>query len=207
VTTGKLRLGVLGGTFDPIHAAHLQAAAAARDSLHLNRVLFIPAGDPWRKRDRRVTPAEHRLAMVQAAIEACGDPSFEVSDLEVRRAGATYTSDTLRELRQQGDVALWFILGADAVLDLPRWHEPGVIIQLARLAVVPRPGPPVDVGALDDLVPGLSAAIDSVAMEPIDLSATELRARLLAPDRLAVDERVPAGARKYIVEHDLYRPA
>jgi nicotinate-nucleotide adenylyltransferase len=173
----------------------------------LNRVLFIPAGDPWRKRDRRVTPAEHRLAMVQAAIEACGDPSFEVSDLEVRRAGATYTSDTLRELRQQGDVALWFILGADAVLDLPRWHEPGVIIQLARLAVVPRPGPPVDVGALDDLVPGLSAAIDSVAMEPIDLSATELRARLLAPDRLAVDERVPAGARKYIVEHDLYRPA
>ena len=205
MTSGKVRLGVLGRTFDPIHMAHFRAARAARAALRLDKILFIPAGDPWRKRDRRVTSATHRLAMVRAAVDACGEPGFAVSDIEVRRQGATYTSDTLRELREQDNVAVWFILGADALLDLPRWHEPGTIVRLARLAVVPRKGPPVDMAALEALIPGIAAAVEPVAMEPVDLSATELRASLQDLGQEAIDERVPPGAREYIVEHKLYR--
>ncbi len=197
------RLGVLGGTFDPIHRAHLLVAAAARDALRLDRVLFIPAGDPWRKHDRSITPARHRLAMVEAALAACGDPDFAVSDAELRRDGPTYTAETLRQLAEEGAAAIWFILGADALMDLPHWHEPSEIIRLARLAVVPRPGRAVDFAALEAAVPGLRAAVDEVPMEPIDLSATALRERIREGG--ALDSRIPPGAREYIEAHGLYR--
>lgn len=194
------RLGVLGGTFDPPHQAHLALATAARRSLDLDLVLFVPAGDPWRKRGRPITSAAHRLAMVEAAL--AGSPDCAVSDLELRRPGPSYTSDTLRALVEQGHDAIWFIVGADALLDLPYWHAPGEIVRLARLAVAARPGRPVDVAALDAQVPGLAAALDWVAMTPIDLSATALRARLEA--RSETGGLIPGPVRAYIRAHSLY---
>ena len=129
------RVGVLGGTFDPIHEAHLLVAHAVRDSLLLDQVIFMPAGDPWRKAGAAITPAQHRLAAVRAAVEAAADPTFVVSDAEVRRPGPTYTVDTFRELQSNGR-SLWFILGADALLDLPHWHAPAEFVRLARLALL-----------------------------------------------------------------------
>lgn len=197
------RVGVLGGTFDPIHEAHLLVAHAVRDALPLDQVIFMPAGDPWRKAGEAITPAQHRLAAVRAAVEAAADRTFIVSDAEVRRPGPTYTVDTLRELQGNGRT-LWFILGADALLDLPHWHAADELVRLARLALVPRPGQTVDLDALDRLVPGLKAAVDEVPMTPVDLSATELRETLREGGPL---DGVPAGAREYIEGHGLYRSA
>ena len=194
------RVGVLGGTFDPIHRAHLAIAAAARDSLALERVLFVPAGDPWRKRGRAVTPARQRLAMVEAAV--ANDATFAVADLEVRRPGPSYTVETLAALRAEGYGPLWFIVGSDSLLDLPHWREPPRLLSLARLAAITRPGAALEAAALDQILPGLAAALDWVPMAPIDLSATELRRRLASGEE--VRGAVPGPALAYIRAHGLY---
>jgi nicotinate-nucleotide adenylyltransferase len=192
------RIGVLGGTFDPPHLAHLALAVAAREVLRLDRVIFVPAGDPWRKAGRGVSPAAMRLELVRAAVEAL--PWAEVSDVEVRREGPSYSQETLAELAGEG-TALWFILGADALADMPHWHEPQSIVALARLAVARRPGAqgPLVPQALRERVSGIEDRIDVVPMEEIDISATEIRRRLaggepthdlLAPAvRALIDER------------------
>ncbi len=172
------RWGVLGGTFDPPHRMHLAMARAAMDQLRLTRVLFIPAGDPWRKADARVSPAADRLAMTRLAVAAA--PGFACSDMELRRPGPTYTLDTLAALRGQGAPPLWFILGADAVLDLPNWHAPERLVGLARLAVVARPGAEVDPASLDAILPGLAVRVDWLALAADPLSATALRRRIAA---------------------------
>ncbi len=196
------RLGVLGGTFDPIHDAHLAVARAAKVELGLGAVLFVPAGDPWRKQDRRVTSARHRLAMVRLALEAEQEPGFAVSSVEVQRTGPTYSEETLGALQTEGHGQLWFICGADALSDLPHWHDPAALVALARLAVAPRPNYPLDLEALDAAVPGLRAAVDLLSMAPIDLSASDLRGARRADGSL--DPRIPAAARGYIVEEGLY---
>ncbi len=116
----------------------------------------------------------------------------------MRRSGPTYTEDTLRALHDEGHGQLWFIVGADALLDLPHWHDPAALIELARFAVAPRPDHPLDLDALERRVPGLRAAVDMIAMEPIDLSATAIRAGG------ALDDRIPAAVREYAARHDLY---
>ena len=170
------RWGVLGGTFDPPHRMHRAVARAAMDQLRLTRVLFIPAGDPWRKADARVSPAADRLAMTRLAVAAA--PGFACSDMELRRPGPTYTLDTLAALRGQGAPPLWFILGADALADLPNWHAPERLVELARLAVVARPGAEVDPASLDAILPGLAARVDWLALAADPLSATALRRRI-----------------------------
>lgn len=195
------RLGLLGGTFDPIHAAHLTVADAVRVALHLDRVLFVPAGDPWRKEGRAMTPAAHRLAMVEAAVAGLVD--LTGSDLEIRRPGPTHTVDTLVALRAQGYPAIWMILGADALADLPNWHEPGRLIALARLAAVRRPGHPVGPERLDELLPGLATVVDWVEMPPSPISATAIRARLRAGESVA--GMAPPAVLAYIKAHALYR--
>ena len=195
------RLGLLGGTFDPIHCAHLTMAQAARVALHLDRVLFVPAGDPWRKEGRALTPPAHRLAMVEAAVAGLADGA--VSDLEIRRPGPTHTVDTLVALRAQGHGAIWLILGSDALEDLPNWHEPGRLIVLARLAVVRRPGHIVVPERLEELLPGLAVVVDWVEMPPCSISATEIRARIRAGQSLA--GMVPPAVLAYIEAHGLYR--
>ena len=202
------RLGILGGTFDPIHAAHLHVAASAQKTLALDNILFIPAGQPWRKAGRPISPGRHRLAMVRAALAATD--GFHASDLELRRAGPTYTADTLRLLRDRGHEQLWFIVGSDALADMPHWHEPQQIIALARLAVIARPDTTLDAARLDDLVEGLSQVVDWVEMPPNPIAATDLRRRLSAGDDPALTNDIPAATLAYIRRHGLYctpRPA
>lgn len=195
------RVGALGGTFDPLHRAHLHLADAAAQALELDRLILIPAGDPWRKRDRAVTSAEDRLAMTIAAVQERRG-GLEVSDMEVRREGPTYTLDTVRELRDRGAKQLWWIMGADAVLDLPKWHKPGEILTCARIAAAVRPGAELDRRRLDQIVYGLSRWLDWVPMEPIDLSASELRQRIATGDDVSDD--VPAAVLEYASERRLY---
>lgn len=195
------RVGALGGTFDPLHRAHLHLADAAAQALELDRLILIPAGDPWRKRDRQVTAAEHRLAMTAAAVEE-RQGGLEVSDIEVRRNGPTYTLDTVRELRERGAKQLWWIMGADAVLDLPHWHQPNEILTCARIAAAVRPGAELGRRQLDRIIYGLGRWLDWVPMEPIDLSASELRDRIRAGED--VSEDVPSAALSYARAHRLY---
>lgn len=165
-----MRLGVLGGTFDPPHLGHLILASEAHHALSLARVLWIPAGCPPHKRDRVVTPADVRLAMTRAAT--AGDQRFEVDDREIRRPGPSYTIDTLRELRaEHPEAELVLLLGRDAALDLPTWHEPDAILATARVAVVDRAGRE----GIPIPYPHLWIPIPR-----IDISAREIRRRVAA---------------------------
>lgn len=195
------RVGVLGGTFDPLHRAHLHVADAAAAALELDRLVLVPTGDPWRKRARNVTPAAHRYAMTRAAVIERGG-GLEVSDIEVRRPGPTYTLDTVQELRDRGARQLWWIMGADSVLDMPNWRRPGEILTCARIAAVVRPGSELERTQLDRIVYGLSRWLDWVPMEPIDLSASDLRQRLAAGEDVSAD--IPKAVLAYIHKHGLY---
>ena len=197
------RVGALGGTFDPIHRAHLHLADAAAAALRLDRMLLIPAGDPWMKRDREITDARHRYAMVEAVVRERGG-GLEVSDIELRREGPTYTLDTLRELRAAGATQLWWVLGGDALQSLPRWHQASELLTLARLAVAARPGAQLQRQQLDQLMPGLSRWVDWLPMPPVDLSASELRTKLSHGKDTAAD--LPPAALNYIRRHNLYTP-
>ena len=207
------RIGILGGTFDPPHLGHLLIAETARVALGLESVLFVPAGEPWLKSGQRVTPAAHRLRMVQLAT--ADNPDFCVSDCEVRRSGASYTVDTLRELRgaYRPETELYFIVGSDVLDQFHRWKEPEAILDLCRLAVIERPGGPPDsspidgIAALwerfpDEVAPG---AVVSLAGPRVDFSASELR-RILAAG-LSTRYQIPDTVAEYIAEHGLYRAA
>jgi nicotinate-nucleotide adenylyltransferase len=197
-----VRLGVLGGTFDPPHVAHLVLADQAREQLQLDTVLWVPAGDPWRKSDRDVTTAEHRLAMVRLATQ--GSAVFEVSLLEVLQKGPSYTVDTLAALSEERRPReLYCILGDDALDDLPNWHEPERLISLATLAVAARRGGPRSAAALDAILPGLGAAVVWLVMPRLDVSSTDLRRRAL--EGRSVRYLVPPPVADYIREHRLYR--
>jgi nicotinate-nucleotide adenylyltransferase len=192
-------LGVFGGTFDPIHIAHLAVAEAARDDLGLGRVLFVPAGDPPHKRDRRITPAHHRLAMVEAAIRDA--PAFGVSRLEIDRAGPSYTVDTLEALVER---PLALILSADAFRQLPTWHRPERILELATLVVAPRDGSPdADPSFLSAAFPDVAARVTVLDGPRLRLSASELRARAAAGRSLRY--LVPDAVASYIGDHGLYQ--
>ena len=192
--------GILGGTFDPVHTGHLILAEQARDQLGLERVLWLPAANPWRKAGEAVTPVEQRLAMVRLAT--ADNDAFEVNTSELERAGPTYTGETLSGLRETLGGELVFLLGLDALFDLPNWHRPAELIELAELGVADRgasrPGPE----ALDRLLPGLSARVRWIEMPRIDISGTELRRR--AAEGRSLRYLVPPGVEAYIAEHRLY---
>ncbi len=207
----NLQIGVLGGTFDPIHLAHLRLAEEAREQLGLDKVLFMPAPLPWRKAGRAITAVEHRLAMVRLAI--AGNSFFALSTLELEHDGPTYTANTLAALQQQfaiertedrrTDTTLHFILGADALLDLPNWHEPRQIVALARLAVIARAGAPLpDLAALDLLVPSVSTVVERVVMSALEISSTDIRFR--AAHGQSLRYLLPPAVLDYIQEHHLY---
>jgi nicotinate-nucleotide adenylyltransferase len=195
----------MGGSFDPIHIAHLIMAESVREALALNTVFFVPVAEQPLKQGRGATPAEHRVAMVELAI--AGNPYFALSRVDVDRAGPSYTVDTLRRLRQeleQSDKAeLWFIIGADALATLPRWRDVEGILAQTRLAVVSRPGVVVDMVALQGQLPQLQANIDWVDAPLIDISATDLRRRV-AKDQ-SIRYRVPDAVREYIRANGLYK--
>ena len=203
------RAGVLGGTFDPPHLGHLVLAAAARRALALDRVLFVPAGDPWRKTGgadgerAAVSPPEARLALVRAAV---GEllPWAEVSDAEVRRPGPSYTAGTLERLRADDPAAAWwFLLGSDALADLPRWREPARILGLARIGLAQRGGGEALPAEAAAALPGLAARVDRVPMPRLGVSASALRRRVAAGE--PAGPGLPEAVRRRCDELGLYR--
>jgi nicotinate-nucleotide adenylyltransferase len=161
----NVRTGILGGTFDPIHIAHLHAGETALFAADLDRVLFMPAGDPWQKGARELTPAAQRLEMTRLAVE--GTDRFELDDREIARDGPTYTIDTL--LTFPSGEELFLILGADAAIGLPSWHRWEEVTERAGILVVPRPG--TDLATVAATVP--KATI--LDMSALDISSTSIR--------------------------------
>lgn len=202
------RLGVLGGTFDPIHMGHLAIAECAAHELDLPSVLFIPAKAQPQKLHRQMAPPEHRLAMVELAVE--GNPRFAVSRCEIDRDAPSYTIDTLRILRTDGQgenpCELHFICGSDSLLDMHNWYRPDQILSQAVVAVARRPGYDDD-GALrsaaDELMRRYGGVIRFFDAPRLDISSTELRERLAAG--LPVRYLIPEPVRIYISKHSLYR--
>lgn len=196
-----MRIGVFGGTFDPIHMGHLIVAEDARAALELDKILLIPAGQPWFKSYRQITEARHRLAMVRLAVE--GNPSFDVTDIEVRRTGPSYTVDTLAELRDQyPDAEFIVILGIDALREIDRWHQPRKLFDLASVVGMARPGASLDPSVLNAAIPGASSRMQLVDSTLIDISGTEIRQRVAAG--WSIRYRVPAAVERYIHENGLY---
>lgn len=187
------RVGIFGGTFDPIHVGHLVAAVNARHTLDLDVVLMVVANDPWQKAGRPVTPASDRLALVSAAI---GDvPGIEASSIEIDRGGRTFTVDTVTELKRRSPAAdLYLIVGSDVAAELDSWERVEEVRAMVTLAVVTRPGVEASVPV------GWNAQI--VEIPRIDVSATELRAR--AAEGRPLDFLVPAAAIRCIRERGLY---
>lgn len=200
------RLGIVGGSFDPPHVAHLIMAETVREALQLDLVLFMPAGTQPLKQDREATHEDHRVAMTELAI--AGNPAFALSRVDVDRDGPSYTADSLERLREQyggpDRAAMWFVVGSDSLLNLHRWREPGRILAQARLAVVRRPTFDADLDALEARVPGITAAVDWVDAPLMEISSTDIRERLR--QGRSARYRVPAPVLAYIKQHGLYRP-
>lgn len=194
-------VGVLGGTFDPIHVAHLAIAEEAREALGLERILFVPAAMPPHKVDRPVSPAAHRLAMVELAI--AGNPAFEVSHVELDRTGPSYTVDTLETLSVAGATDVVLIMSAEAFRELRTWRRPERILELAQLAVVPRDGyPDVSRAFLAEHFPGHEDRAVFLQGPRLRLSASALRVR--AAHGRSLRYLVPDAVATYIGDHALY---
>ncbi len=198
-------VGIMGGTFDPIHVGHLAVAEEAREALVLDRVLFVPAGQPPHKLPGSVTPARDRVAMVELAI--AGNPAFELSTLEIERVGPSFTVDTVEAVaRADPGATLHLILSAETFAELPTWHEPERLFEAARMAVVPREGYPApDPAWLGRAFPGREDLVDYLEGPRLGLSSTALRARVAAGR--SIRYLVPPAVEAYIAEHQLYRRA
>jgi nicotinate-nucleotide adenylyltransferase len=197
------RLGILGGTFDPIHHGHLVAAQEACYQLDLDLVLFVPAGNPPHKPARPISAAAHRLRMVELAI---GDNlDFALSRVDVARPGPCYTVDTLTLLREEWGTGytFFFIEGADSLAEITTWYQPHRLIQLSELAVVSRPGVELDVERLEQELPGLGERLHWVQMPQLEISSSELRARVR--DGRPISYLLPESVERYIREQGLYR--
>lgn len=190
----KKRLGVMGGTFDPIHHGHLVAASEAATALGLDEVIFVPTGQPWQK--KQVTAGEHRYLMT--VIATASNPRFKVSRVDIDRSGPTYTIDTLRDLRKiYADAELFFISGADAIAQILSWKEVDDVWDLAHFVAVSRPGHALELPSAPD------GAISTLEIPALAISSTDIRARV--DDGKPVWYLVPDGVVQYIAKHQLYR--
>ncbi|MFJ9517787.1 nicotinate-nucleotide adenylyltransferase [Kitasatospora sp. NPDC101801] len=191
----RKRLGVMGGTFDPIHHGHLVAASEVASAFHLDEVIFVPTGQPWQKSDRVVTPAEDRYLMT--VIATAENPQFSVSRIDIDRQGPTYTVDTLRDLRAlHPDADLFFITGADALSQILSWRDSEELFSLAHFIGCTRPG-----HVLSDA--GLPAGgVSLVEVPALAISSTDCRVRVAKGD--PVWYLVPDGVVRYIDKRALY---
>ncbi len=220
-----MRLGLLGGSFNPIHRCHLSIAESARRLLHLDRVLFIPTGDPPHKQPGTLASARHRYQMVQLAIQ--DQPEFALTDVEIRRSGKSYSIDTVRGLQQEygPDTAIFFIIGLDAFLDLPSWKEAECLLTLCHFVVISRPSTTflavasmpllpeiptaelleLDAGRLDraDVALRNGRTLTFLRLPPCESSASEIRARL--SDGRPLANLLPPLVESYILREGLYR--
>ncbi|MCL0102388.1 nicotinate-nucleotide adenylyltransferase [Dehalococcoidia bacterium] len=198
-----MEIGLLGGTFDPVHLGHLIIAEEVRCKLGLSKIVFIPAGQPWLKVDRVITRGEHRVAMVRLAIGS--NPYFEVSLAEMERSGPSYSIDTVSALRKEHGpgAGLYFIIGPDALSELHRWKEPAKLAEVCRLIAVGRPNSvKADLRELEVAIPAIRSRIRCIDVPEIGISSTEIRDRVRAG--ASIRYLVPPEVERYIYEQELY---
>jgi nicotinate-nucleotide adenylyltransferase len=194
------RVGVMGGTFDPVHHGHLVAASEVQSWFDLDEVVFVPTGAPWQKSDRDVSPAEHRYLMT--VIATASNPRFRVSRVDIDRDGPTYTIDTLRDLRgEMPDAELFFITGADALADIFTWRAPDELFELAQFVGCTRPGHEMDPATLQEIP---AERVTMVEIPALAISSTDCRSRTRRGE--PVWYLVPDGVVQYIAKHRLYAP-
>jgi nicotinate-nucleotide adenylyltransferase len=195
------RIGVLGGTFDPVHNGHLHIADALRTALNLKSVLWIPAGRPPHKSDQIVSSDHDRLAMLDLAL--AGSATDEISTIDMDRSGPSYTADTLAILAEHFPSArLFFLMGEDSLRDLPTWHHPERILRVAELAVAGRPGVETNLESLELQVPGIGRRVHVVPTEEVAISSSEIRRRVR--ENQSIRGLVPEIVEAYIRDHGLY---
>ncbi|MDX1662190.1 MAG: nicotinate-nucleotide adenylyltransferase [Candidatus Promineifilaceae bacterium] len=195
-------LGILGGTFDPPHIGHLLLAETAHHQLNLERVLFIPTGEPPHKSTQPLSPAAIRLQMTELAV--ADNEAFTVSRLDMKRDPPHYTATLLPLLRQRyGDAKLWLLIGGDSLRDLPTWYEPRTVVEQSRLAVLPRPGAPFHWEMLEQALPDLRARVTILDGPHIALSST--RIRTWAAQGRSLRYVVPPAVARLIEHEQLYQ--
>ena len=222
--SSPLRLGLLGGSFNPVHNGHLAIARQTREALGLDQILFIPTNLPPHKSNNRLAPAQDRYEMVRLAIAS--DPTLTISDVELRRPGKSYTIDTIRLLQQEygAQAQLSFLIGLDAFLDFPSWRDPRTLLELCRFVVLSRPGllfrslssvpllPPIPVASLMDLDAGQISRIEAplgkhgltcLRLPACPISASDIRSRIR--QGLPVANLLPPSVESYILQHHLYQ--
>jgi nicotinate-nucleotide adenylyltransferase len=196
------KLGVIGGTFDPPHYGHLLLAENARVQLALDGVLFVPAGDPPHKPEGPVTPAHHRVAMVETAI--AGNPAFMLCRVDLNRPGPHYTVDMLGILsRTYRGAALFFLMGGDSLAEFVSWRDPAGIVERARLAVMERRGWEADLASLAEEIPDIRERLALLDAPYLEISGTDLRRRARAG--LPIRYLVPPAVERYVCQQGLYQ--
>ncbi|CAN5778280.1 nicotinate-nucleotide adenylyltransferase [soil metagenome] len=195
------RIGIFGGTFDPVHLGHLMLASELHHALNLDQTLFVPARRPPHKDAREISDDGDRLAMVRLAI--ADDARFRVSNIEIDRVGSSYSADTVEQLAHAfSDATLVFLMGADSLRDLPTWHEPERIIECALIGVAGRPGVEIDVSRIILALPNAKDRIFIVPTPQIDISSSDIRAR--ASNSRPIAYHVPTVVEAYIRAKRLY---
>lgn len=199
----QTRIGLLGGSFDPIHVGHLHIGRHACARLDLARVVFMPAGQPPHKLGQALTDPEHRFEMARLAV--AGEPCFTISRIDLDRPGPCYSVDTVRLMQEAwGPTArIYFLIGADSLADLPTWREPERLLQLCQVVAVARPGYTLDLETLNRRFPDAPPVLLLENVPPIDVSATEIRRRVAAG--CSIEGMVPPAVAAYIRAHGLYR--
>lgn len=196
------RIGILGGTFDPVHVGHLHVASCARQSLSLDHVVLMPAGTPPHKTDTQIASARHRYRMLELATS--GISGFRPEALDLAPDAPSYTSELLERFQAHHPAAdLWFVVGSDSLQDFPTWHDPQRIIQLARLAVAPRPGWDIQEILVSTQLDGLADHTDVISTLPVEISSSRIRTRVAMGQ--SVEWLVVAPVLEYIVKQGLYR--
>ena len=198
-----MKIGIMGGTFDPIHLGHLATAEAVREIFKLDEILFIPAARPPHKLGRRVTDERHRLEMVHLATRS--NKFFKVSDMELKRTGLSYTLDTMNELHRTFGAAtvLFFIIGADSLADLSKWHAARELVEKCHFIATTRQGVDIDFSAVEEFF-GAAARehIHRVTTPGLEISSTDLRERIRL--RRSIKYLVPEAVEEYILREELY---
>jgi nicotinate-nucleotide adenylyltransferase len=198
------KIGVIGGTFDPIHLGHLAVAEEALRQVDLAEIIFVPAGHPYFKASALISLAEHRIKMLERAI--ANKPHYKISLLEIQRLGPSYAVETVAKIKsqRQPEDEIFFIMGWDSLLTLPRWEQPEKLISLCKIIASPRPGySKPDVSLIEKDLPGISQCTIVMEKPLVDISATEIRERVR--HGLPIDDMVPPSVARYIKETGLYK--